>query len=1338
MTNEDKLVDYLKWTTAELHRTKGQLEEARSAREEPIAIVGMACRFPGGVRTPAQLWELVAEERDAVSAFPTDRGWDLENLYHPDPDHHGTSIVRAGGFIHDASAFDADFFGIGEREAAAIEPQQRMLLELAWEAVESAGIAPSTLRGSSTGVYTGVMYHDYASRLDEIPEGLLGPVGNGNAGSVSSGRVAFTLGLQGPAVTLDTACSSSLVAMHQAGQALRQGDCTLALAGGAAILYTASVFQVASSQRQLSPDVRCKAFADAADGMVYGEGAGLVLLERLSDARRNGHRVLAVIRGSAINQDGASTGMAAPNGPAQQQLIRDALDRARLATAEVDAVEAHGTGTAFGDSIELQALLSTYGQDRPEDRPLLLGSVKSNIGHTQAAAGMAGVIKMVMAMRHGVLPRSLHIDRPTRLVSWRKGAVRLLTERTEWPRVERPRRAAVSSFSASGTNAHVILEQPAAEPEETGAEGAEAPVAGPVPWVLSGRSAAALRGQAQALAEWMAADDCPSPVEVGWSLVTCRSVFEHRAVVMGQNLEELRAGLAALAAAEPHQAVVGPGLVRPGTADSTGRMVFFFGGEDAGRAGAGAELYERFPVFAAAFDEVCGLLGVKGGPGALASRAGLFARHIAVARLLESLGVRPGAVMGHALGEIAAAHIAGVLELPDACRLAAADSPSGVRGVVCQQPVVPVLSGVTGHPVDERIATADYWTRHDRDAGPPPAEHPVDTLDEVSVVWDLGPQPRTTSTSALSPFHDGRSEVRELTRALARLHIAGATVDWAAFFDSSPAPLPVELPTYAFQRRRFWLANEAPADGPAQVESWVDTAFWNAVDTGDLSVLEQSLDLPADSHTALREVLPALAAWRRQRGWRYRVAWKALADVVAPRLSDTWLVVTSDDPAAEVMATAVTDALRAHGADVVVCPGPPGPSSPQDDPGARSLSTAVAGRSVAGVLSLLAVADGEPPADNGPSPALAPTIRLMEGLEGAGIEAPVWIATRGGVRVDRGDPAARPDQAQLWGLGGIGAMEHPGLRGGLVDLPHRFDDRAGRRLAGVLTAAHGEGEVAVRADSSFARRLVRDRPGPSARGGWAMRGTVLITGADTPFGAYAARWAAHAGAGHLLLVGTATPADGLVAEVTASGVGVSVAAVDPADAEALASALADLPGQCPLTAVLHLAAPLGDAVGPLDPARIAEEWPRMVAGPANLCALARTNELSALVLGSSAVGVLPVPGLGNQAPAHAHLRALAEECRARGVPAVSVSWGALDDPGASPAVTERLRDTGMSPLTPHAAAALLRQTVMADTSSVVLADLDEKWLTAQASERGTDRLFDDVSGLQPPSGGRSH
>ncbi|WP_063787290.1 type I polyketide synthase [Streptomyces sp. NBRC 110028] len=1303
MTNEEKLVDYLKWTTAELHEARRQLRDLRSEREaerepeqepeqdEPIAIVGMACRFPGGVSTPEQLWDLVAGERDAISGLPTDRGWDLERLHDSDPGDRGSSYVRAGGFIHDAGAFDAEFFGIGPREAAAVEPQQRMLLELAWEAAESAGIDPLTLRGSPTGVYTGVMYHDYAARLSEIPEDLLGHVGNGSAGSVASGRIAFTLGLRGAAVTLDTACSSSLVAMHLAARSLRQRECALALAGGAALMYTPSVFQAASGQQQLAPDARCKSFADAADGMVYGEGAGLVLLERLSDARRHGHQVLAVLRGSAINQDGASTGMAAPNGPAQQELIRDALANAGLSAAGVDAVEAHGTGTAFGDSIEAQALLATYGQQRPDHRPLLLGSVKSNIGHTQAAAGLAGVIKMVMAMRHGVLPRSLHIDRPTRLADWRRGAVRLLTERTAWPvRDEGPRRAGVSSFSASGTNAHLILEQ---APPGSDADGGEVPPGGVVPWVLSARGAAALRGQARALAAHTAQDADVSPRDVGWSLATTRSVFDHRAVVVGEGQDELRAGLEALAAGEPHPAVVGPGVVRSGRATGPPlRTVFLFDGGSGRCTEAGRELYDRFPVFAAAFDEVCTLLGTAGNRPPPGSDAGLFALYIALVRLLDTAGVRPDAVTGDSVGAIAAAHVAGVFGLSDACRLVAAgpgELPRAIGTVSLRRPAIPVLDGLTGLPADERISTPGYWC--DRDTAGPRSEVP--NPGEAGVVWELGPWrglPDEAAPLVLSPFGgDGeRSEARELMYALARLHTTGAAVDWAALFRGATSPRTVPLPTYAFQRQRFWLENASHADPAPVTETWVDTEFWDAVEDTDMAALTRTLDVPAERHDLLREVLPALAAWRRQRQWRHRIVWQAMTEVVAPRLSGAWLVASAGGPAAD----SVVAALREHGADIVGL----GPDCPSARALAERISVAATGRFVAGVLSLSALDETRPPADDGRNPALAPAISLVEAVERAGIEAPVWVATRGAVSVGRGDPLTRPEQAQLWGLGRALAVERPRCWGGLVDLPDRFDARAGRRLASALAGLHGEGEVAVRADCCFTRRLVRDAAGRATTGngsaprGWTAQGTVLIAGAATALGAHTARWVAGAGADHLLLLDTTAPDDALLADLAASGVQVSVATVDPADADALAVAVAALPAGAPLTAVLHLAVPPPDETGPLDAARIARTWPTTVAAARNLCALSLKSDLSAFVLSSSAVGVLPGPGLGNQAPAHAYLHALAQECRARGVPATSVCWG-----------------TGTSAPSPRSAAALLRQAVMENTVSVVIADIDE-------------------------------
>jgi acyl transferase domain-containing protein len=656
-TSNQEVVEALRTSLKERDRLRRENQLLRAAASEPIAIVGMACRYPGGVASPADLWKLVAEGRDAITEFPVDRGWDVERIYDPDPENPGTSYTREGGFLPDVGEFDPEFFSISPREELVMDPQERLLLESCWEALEDAGIDPASLRKSQTGVFTGVAFNDY-------------PTMAGLGSSLLSGRVSYALGLEGPAITVDTACSASLVAMHVAIQALRQGECTMALAGGVTVLSTPRHFIAFSAQGGLAPDGRCKPFADAADGTAWGEGVGVIALERLSDARRNGHPVLALLRGSAVNQDGASNGLTAPNGPSQERVIRQALASAELTPNDVDVVEAHGTGTTLGDPIEAGALLATYGQDR--EQPLKLGAVKSNIGHTQGAAGVAGVIKMTEAMRNGVLPRTLNVDAPSSKVDWTAGQIELLTEELPWVTNGRPRRAGVSSFGISGTNAHVILEEaPEVEPEE---EPAAKPLSGPIPLVLSARAEPALADMAERLAAYLQGNPELDLTDVAYSLVATRTTFEHRAVALGKDREELLASLASLAP----------------TRARDGKLAYLFTGQGSQRLGMGKELYEADANFRAALDAVCGqfdpyldtplkeIVFAKGKVAAAQledttyAQPALFAIEVALYKALVERGLKPDLLTGHSIGEIAAAHISGVIDLADAAKLVAA------------------------------------------------------------------------------------------------------------------------------------------------------------------------------------------------------------------------------------------------------------------------------------------------------------------------------------------------------------------------------------------------------------------------------------------------------------------------------------------------------------------------------------------------------------------------------------------------------------------------------------------------------------------------------------------
>ncbi|HWN36296.1 MAG TPA: SDR family NAD(P)-dependent oxidoreductase, partial [Pseudonocardia sp.] len=1115
-----------------------------AALDEPVAVVGIGCRFPGGVTGPDDLWDLVDARVDTIGPPPRDRGWDLAR--HAD-------AVRSGAFLDDVAGFDAEFFSISAREALAMDPQQRLLLEVSWEALERAGVDPTALRGSRTGVFVGTNGQDYLFVLAASDTDASAHAGTGNAASVLSGRVSYVLGLRGPSLTVDTACSSSLVSVHLAAAALRSGECDLAIAGGVTVMSGPGVFVDFARQGGLAGDGRCKAFSEDADGTAWGEGAGVLVLQRLSDAMAAGRPVLAVIRGSAVNSDGASNGLTAPNGPSQERVIRDALASAGLAPHEVDAVEAHGTGTRLGDPIEAQALLATYGRDR--DEPLRVGSVKSNIGHTQAAAGVAGMIKMIGALRHGRLPASLHVGEPSRHVDWDSGAVRVLAEPAEWPAVGRPRRAGISSFGLSGTNAHVVLEQAPVPPEES--KDAVEPVdpgsePGPVPLVLSARTPSALAELAGRLGDRLApSNPAQTALPAVAASLTRRTRFEYRAVLLvdgpgaGGDVDGVRAPLESLAESAGHPALV-TGTVRPG---GTGLLL---PGQGAQRPGMGRGLAAEFPVFAEAFDDALAALGpfldrplrdVCWGDDAQCladtrwAQPALFALQVAGSRLLVAWGLEPLVVIGHSVGEIAAAHLCGALSLDDAARLAAtrgrlmAELPRGGSMAALSGPPA-ALAGIAAELPDGVAVAARNSSTGLVVSGESAALE--------ALLGGLDPAVRVSRLHTSHAFHSPlmapaaqalAAAAGELAWAPPRLP-AASTVSGAMVAEqtwSDPGHWSGQLTHTVLFADAVSAATAATGVGRwAEVGVHPTLVGHVRADQDTVAVCLGHADEPAGI-AARRAAARLWCAGAELPGWlpdtgphfdlhadlptypfEHRRYWPAIRPANdLTRLRVAW--------------TALDQADRVPGGRWILLTGSRGPADPATDSTAKALREILDARVVATDVELRRALAGPDPVagvvavvgDAGEVPDLVRAV-VADGATATRL----WCLTRGAVRWEAGDGSpdgARSDgpgghaadrgpdprAASVWGIGRSAALEHPTVWGGLVDVSDPADDPAAEAaaVAGVL-AGGGEDQVAVRGGRAYGRRLV---PATDSGQEWQPSGTVLVTGGTGALGAVIAR-----------------------------------------------------------------------------------------------------------------------------------------------------------------------------------------------------------------------------------------
>jgi len=1328
---DHKMLEYLKKVTTELRDTRQRLNHVHAQAREPIAIIGISCRFPGGVTSAAGLWDLVAAGADAMTEFPAERGWDLHGF------SSASGSLPVGGFLRGVDEFDPGFFGISPREAFAMDPQQRLALECAYEALEHAGLDVSRLHGSDTGVFLGTNGQDYPALLAVSADGAdaIGHAATGNIASVLSGRVSYVLGLEGPAMSVDTACSSSLVALHLAMQALRRGECSLALAGGVTVMSTPAAFEEFARQGGLAPDGRCKAFADGADGTNWGEGAGVLVVKRLSDAHRHGHRVLAIVTGSAVNSDGASNGLTAPNGPSQRRVIARALADAGLRASDVDVVEAHGTGTALGDPIEAQALLATYGQHR--ETPLYLGSIKSNIGHTQAAAGVAGVIKMVEALRRAEIPRTLHVEQRTPHVDWTAGAVELATEHRPWPVTGRPRRAGVSSFGISGTNAHVILEH---APETETPPLSARPVDVVVPWVVSGADPGAATQNLARLAEIDA-----DPVDIGWSLVTTRAALPERAVVVG-------ASRADLSAAVPVRGRVG----------SEGRVGVVFSGQGAQRPGMGVQLAARFPVFASAFGEVLDQFDPRVREALADERVdrteftqpSLFAFEVALYRLLESWRVRPEVLIGHSIGELTAAYLAGVWSLPDACRLVAARGrlmgglPAGgamvalhggeaaVREALTEgvsiaavngpdavvisgtesevvaiaeawpgkssrlrvshafhsvlmepmltefraiaasltyaQPSLPVISNLTGGLVDQ-LTDPEYWVRQVcqtvrfADGITALLERGVDAVVEVGpkaalsgVITEIAGD-RGVTVAALGR---DEAEVQAVLAGAARLWVSGVGVNWAETF-TGLEPRPVELPTYAFQRRRFW---------------------------------------PRPKLRPIAEVADS---------WRYEIGWAPVDYPAETSVHGPWLIVV--DPRDRAAADALSHAL----VDAVVLE-----LDTDDRAVAAELVRQAQGDSLAGVVSLIGWTPSVSPVDE-----LWRFVVLVQALADSGVRAPLFCLTRGAATAEPGDLRSASATA-LWGVARVAAMENAVRWGGVRDLPLSGASAAWSDVARTLRPDVGaEPELALRPDGLFARRLRHTPAGSTGNPPDLSGGTVLITGGTGGLGAWVARWLTGMRPTRIVLASRSgrAPTAELEHECAEAGITLEAAACDVTDGDAVRQLVEWIHASgAPLRGVVHAAGTVAD-IGVLDTDRQGFETVVRVKidGVWHLHEATSGSDLALFVTFSSIAGVWGSAGQAAYAAGNAYLDGLVVWRRAEGLPGTSVAWGPWAGGGmaADDAKADYLAQRGVTRMAPEAAITALTRAVGNDVAHSIVADIAPARLGALFDAVGLGALF---------------